>query len=75
MSYKLKVAAIENFSNSESSLLFPCLDYMDNFSLLCRRCLLKRTDKCLIKQTKIDETRLVKSRVVASFLTYRGPVP
>ena len=75
MSYKLKVAAIENFSYSESSSLFPCLDYMDNFSLLCRRFFLKRTDKCLIKQTKIDETRLVKSRVVASFLTCRGPVP
>ena len=37
-----------------SASLFPCLDYTDNFQRFSRGSL-KRTDKCLIKQTEIEK--------------------
>ena len=66
MSHTLKVKAMETLVTVNSPSLFPCLDYMDNFLPLCRDSL-KPTDKCFIKRTKIDQTRLIKIRVVASF--------
>ena len=57
-----------------SASLFPCLDYMDSYLPLCRGSL-KRIDKCFIKRTKIDQTHLIKNRVVASFKTGSRPVP
>ena len=59
MSHTLKVTAMETSVKVNSASLFPCLDYIDNF--LCRRSL-KQTDECLIKRTKIDQTRLIESR-------------
>ena len=62
-----------NFSHSELCFAVLCLDYMEKYWPLFRGSL-KRTDKCLIKRTKIDRT-LIKNRVVASFLTCWKPVP
>ena len=74
MSHTLKVTSMETLIIVNSASLFPSLDYMDNFQPLCRRSL-KRTEKCLVKRTKIGQTRLIENRVVASFLTNCKPLP
>ena len=74
MSHTIKVTPMETLIIVNSASLFPSLDYMDNFKPLCRRSL-KRTEKCLVKRTKIGQTRLIENRVVASFLTKCKPLP
>ena len=74
MSHTLKVTAMETPVIVNSLSLFPCLAYMDNFKpLSCGS--LQRTDKCLIKLTKIDQTHFIKNRVVTSLLTCCRHVP
>ena len=74
MSHTLKVISMETLIIVNSASLFRSLDYMDNFQpLYCRS--LKRTEKCLVKRTKIGQTRLIENRVVASFLTKCKPLP
>ena len=74
MSHTTKVTLMETLIIVNSASLSPSLDYMDNFQPLSRRSL-KRTEKCLVKRTKICQTRLIENRVVASFLTKCQPLP
>ena len=63
-----------NFNYSELCVPLSWFRLHGHFLALCRRSL-KRTEKFLVKRTKIGQTRLIENRVVASFLTKCKPLP